>query len=132
MASSVDISAWIILFVGLYALAAAAGELRAPGGWADMLDDLERRAGLRFVTGLVKLALGAAIYLVNPWRPGDWLSIAVSVIGGVAIVEGVLLLASGDRFIHFGRKLIGNSAKGWAGFAALIGAACLLAAFSRL
>lgn len=132
MAHSFEISAWIILFIGLYSLAAGAGELRAPGGWAAMLEDFEQHPGLRFLAGLVTLALGAAIYLVNPWRPGDWLAIIVSVIGGVMIVEGVLLLASGDRLIHFSRKLIGKSTKGWAGFAALLGAACVLAAFSRL
>lgn len=132
MADTLDIPAWIILFLGLYALAAGVGELRAPGGWAAMLDEFEQQAGLRFVTGLVALALGAAIYLANPWRPGDWLAIAVSVIGAVIVVEGALLLASGDRFIRLSRKAIGTASKSWAGLAALLGAAMIIIALSRL
>src|SRR5690606_26542484 len=101
MTETFDIPAWIILFLGLYALAAGVGELGAPGGWAAMLDEFEEQAGLRFVTGFVALALGAAVYLANPWRPDDWLAILVSVVGGVMVIEGALLLASGDRFIRF-------------------------------
>jgi len=60
MAAGADIPAWIALFVGLYALAAAVGELRAPNTWWMMLKEFERSPVLRFVTGLVTLALGAA------------------------------------------------------------------------
>lgn len=132
MAESADISAWILFFVGTYALAAAAGELRAPNTWWAMLKDFERSPALRFVTGFVVLAIGAAIYLANPWRPGDWLSIAASVIGGVAIAEGLLMLAAGDRFLHVGRALIGRAGRAWAGFAALLGIALILLALSRM
>jgi hypothetical protein len=67
---SADISAWIALFLGLYALAAGIGELRSPNSWSTMLKEFERSPALRFVTGLVAaLALGATIYLANPWRP---------------------------------------------------------------
>src|SRR5690606_27131847 len=98
MAETGEISAWIAFFVGLYALAAAVSELRAPDTWMAMLAEFERGPALRFVTGIVVLAIGAAIYLVNPWIPGDWLSIAVGVIGGLAVAEGLLILAAGDRF----------------------------------
>lgn len=132
MAEPADIPAWITLFMGLYALAAAVGELRAPGGWAAMVDDLAQRAGLRFLTGVFVLTLGAALYLVSPWRPGDWLSVVVSVIGGVCVVEGLLILAAGDRFLDFAGRLMGKGASAWAGLAAIIGAAAIFAALSRL
>lgn len=132
MAANADISAWILLFVGFYALAAGAGELRAPNTWWAMLNDFERSPALRFLTGLVTLAIGTAIYLTNPWRPGDGLSIAVSVIGGVAVAEGLLMLAAGDRFIHFGRRLIGRAGRAWAGFAALLGIVAILFALAGL
>jgi hypothetical protein len=132
MAESATIPAWIALFVGLYALAAAVGELRAPNTWWMMLKEFERSPVLRFVTGLVTLALGATIYLVNPWRPEDWLAVAVSVVGGMAVAEGVLILAAGDRFIAFGRALIGRAGRAWAGFSALFGIAAILAGLSRL
>ena len=132
MAAGADIPAWIALFVGLYALAAAVGELRAPNTWWMMLKEFERSPVLRFVTGLVTLALGAAIYLVNPWRPDDWLAVTVSVLGGVAVAEGLLILAAGDRFVTIGRMLIGRAGRTWGGFYALLGVAAVLAGLSRL
>ena len=132
MAEGADISGWIALFAGLYALAAAAGELRSPNTWWAMLKDLERSPALRFLTGLVTLALGATIYLANPWRPDDWLSIAVSVLGGIAVAEGLAILAAGERFLLFGRALLGRGGRGWAAFAALFGIAAILLGTMRL
>jgi len=132
MATNADISAWIALFIGLYALAAGVGELRNANTWWAMLKELERSPALRFVCGLVALALGATIYLVNPWVPGDWLSIAVSAVGGIAVAEGLLLIASGERFLHFSRAMLGRAGHIWAGVAVLIGGAAILAALSRL
>jgi vacuolar-type H+-ATPase subunit I/STV1 len=132
MAQGADISAWIALFLGLYALAASAGELRSPNTWWTMLKDFERSPALRFVTGIVTLALGTAIYLANPWRPGDWLAIAVSVVGGVAVAEGMLILAAGERFLHFARALIGRAGRAWGAFGALFGIAAVVVALLRL
>jgi hypothetical protein len=132
MAETGQIPAWIALFFGLYLLATGAGELRSPGGWWMMLKEFERSPGLRFVTGVVTLALGAAIYLVNPWRPDDWLAIAVSVLGGIGIAKGLLILASGERYLNLMRTLIGRAGRAWAGLAALAGMAILVFAMSRL
>jgi len=132
MAATGPISAWIAFFVGLYLLAAGTGELRSPNGWWMMLKEFERSAALRFVTGFLALAIGATIYLVNPWVPGDWLSIAVSVIGGVAIAKGLLILAAGERFLNLARALIGRGGRVWASLTVLAGIALLLVALSRL
>ncbi len=132
MATAADAPAWIALFLGLYLLAAAAAELREMGTWNAMLAEFERSPALRFVTGVIALAIGAAIYLASPWRPGDWLSVVVSLIGGVAIAEGLLLLAMGDRFLAFARALVIRFGRGWAGFAALAGAALVLAGLAHL
>ena len=132
MAEAHDLPAWILLFVGLYSLAAAVGELRLPGTWAKMLADFERGPGLRFLTGFFVLSLGAAVYLVNPWRPDDWMAIVVSVMGGLMVAEGALILAMGDRFLGFARALIGRAGTAWAGFSAVLGVALIVAAMSRL
>jgi len=132
MAETQDIPAWIALFTGLYSLAAGVGELRSPNSWWAMLKEFERSAGLRFFTGFVVLTFGAAIYLVNPWVPGDWLAIAVNVMGGLMVAEGLLILAAGDRFLHLARALIGRAGRAWAGFSVLFGAALILVALSRL
>ena len=132
MAQTSQISAWIAFFLGLYLLAAAVGELRSANGWWMMLKEYERSPALRFLTGAFTLALGATIYLVNPWRPDDWLSIAVSVLGGVAIAEGLLVLAAGERFVHISRALLGRAGGVWAGLTALAGVALVLVGMIRL
>lgn len=131
MAETIDIPAWIILFVGLYSLTAAIGEWRSPGTWKAMLEDFERSAGLRFVTGFFVMSLGAAIYMVNPWRPDDWLSVVVTVLGGIMAAEGAVILAMGDRFLRFARAFIGGASRFWAAFSALLGAALIAVAALR-
>lgn len=132
MAQTSQISAWIALFLGLYLLAAAVGELRSANGWWMMLKEFERSPALRFLTGVIALVLGATIYLVNPWRPDDWLSIVVSVLGGLAIAEGLLIMAAGERFVHLARALLGRAGGVWAGLTALSGAALTLIGMIRL
>ena len=132
MAETSQIPAWIALFLGLYWLAAGAGELRGPNGWWMMLKEFERSPALRFVTGFVTLAFGATIYLVTPWRTDDWLSIAVSAIGGLHVALGLLILASGERFLQAARALIGRSGRLWGGVGAVAGIALAGVALSRL
>lgn len=132
MAETSQLSAWIALFIGLYLFAAGAGELRAPNTWWAMLKEFERSPGLRFLTGLAALALGATVYLVNPWRPGDWLAIAVSVIGGLWVAKGILVLASGDRYLRLARAMVGRAGRAWAGLAVLAGLALTIVAMVRL
>jgi len=127
-----DIPAWIALFLGLYALAAGAGELRAPGGWNALLLDFERSPGLRFLVGFTCMIAGGAIYLAVPWIAGDWLAIAVNVLGGLALAEGLLILAAGDRYLAFARRLLGNAAPVWAGVSVLFGLAAMVATLTRL
>ena len=131
MAESYEISAWIALFMGLYALSASVGEWRNPGMWAAMVEDFGTSPGLRFLTGIVCIALGAAIYLVNPWRD-DWLSILVSALGGLMVVEGMAILAAGERVMGFGRRLMEKAGSFWVGLSALIGVGLVLAALSRI
>lgn len=140
MEHSQDITAWTALFLGLYALAAGFGELRAPGGWSRMLGEFEANHALRFLTGVFCIFAGGVIFLANPWvaaehlggQSGDLLAILINIIGGLMAVEGMFILAAGDRIIAFARKLMGSVSKGWAGFSCLIGAALLLAAISRI
>lgn len=129
------------MFVGLYALAAAVGELREPGGWQIMVDEFIASPALRVLAGVVCIALGGAIFLLSPWRPGegqggwlpdDWLAALVSIIGAVCLVEGLFLLAAGKRFLAFSARLVRASGNLWAGAAALIGVALIAAAIARI
>ena len=132
MADSTDLPAWIALFAGLYALAAGFGEMRRPGMWASMPPELARNAPFRFVAGVVTLSVGAAIYLASPWRPGDWLAILVSVIGGLMVVEGLLFLAAPDLFARWATKGLKSAERLWPILALLLGVALILAALIRL
>lgn len=132
MAETATIPAWILLFFGIYALAASLGEFRQPGFWKSMIDDFEKVPALRFLTGIVCLVLGAAIYLTNPWVPGDWLSVVVTVIGGWVVVEGVMFLAFGDKFIKLSALMMGGGMRIWAIVGAVMGAAMVVFALTRL
>lgn len=132
MAEAADVPAWIALFVGLYSLAAGLGEWRTPGYWSAILADFERQPGLRFVTGFLVLSIGGAIYMINPWRPDDWLSIVIAVVGGIMAFEGAVILAMGDRFLGFARWLIGRASRAWAPFSVLLGIAFVAAALIRI
>jgi hypothetical protein len=131
MAETHDISAWIALFMGLYALGAAIGELRVPGSWAAMLDGFENSEALRFLTGIVVLSLGAAIYLVNPWNPDDWLSVVVTVMGGGMVLEGVIILGFGRPFLHFASQMMGTVNRIWALFSGALGIVLVCVAMLR-
>ncbi len=131
MAHAADIPAWIALFMGLYALGASIGELRSPGSWAAMLDGFERNEALRFLTGIVVLALGATIYLVNPWNPEDWLSVVVTVMGGGMVLEGVVILGFGRPFLHFASLMLGTVNRVWALFSGVLGLVLVCVAMLR-
>ncbi|MEL7730534.1 hypothetical protein AAG612_13450 [Citromicrobium bathyomarinum] len=132
MATADTIPAWIVLFVGIYAFAAAMGELRLPGTWKGMLHDMEQSHGLRFIAGIFTLTLGATIYLVTPWRPDDWLFISVAALGGLLVLEGIAFLTVGERLVTFGRWLVASASEVWAGISAVLGAALIFVALSRL
>src|SRR3546814_16238379 len=110
MAETTDIPAWIVLFIGLYSLAASIGEWRTPGFWAAMLGDFVRLPGLRFVTGFFVLSLAAAVYTVNPWRPDAWLAVLVTVTGGTMVLGGALILALGHPCPRLAPWLMGRAA----------------------
>ena len=132
MGNAGNITGWIAFFMGLYAVAAGIGELRRPGFWARMVQEFRESSALQFLAGFVTLAIGATIYLVNPWNPADLLSILITVLGAWIFVEGALILAMGDRFLAFASRLMGSGNRVWAGFSIALGLATLFAALVRL
>ncbi len=132
MADAPDIPAWIALFFGVYALSAAIGEFTQPGYWAKMMGNFVSNAGLRFLAGVVCIAIGAAVYLVSPWRPDDWLAIVVTIMGGGMVVEGAIFLAFGERFMLFWRGVLGETSRGWAAFAGVFAIALIAVSLVRL
>ena len=132
MTQAENIPAWIALFLGLYSLAAGVGELRNPGMWQKMTEDFASNGAVVFLTGIMCIGFGGAIYLASPWQQGDWLSILISLVGGFMIAEGAVLIAMGDRLIGVWKRFLGEKTGIWAGLSALIGAGLIFAALSRL
>lgn len=130
--SGSHISGWIMFFIGLYALAAAIGELRRPGLWGRMVQEVRASIALQFILGLFTLVTGAVIYLVNPWQPADPLAILVTVLGAWMFVEGALILAIGDLVLKFAARLMGGNSMIFAGLSALIGGLAIFTAMMRL
>lgn len=127
-----DTPAWVALFFGLYSLSAGYGEIRASGGWVRMVGEWEESYALRFLTGLFCIFAGGVIFLAVPWVSGDWLAILINILGGLMLIEGMVILAAGERVIALARRLMGSAGTGWAGFSCLVGAGFILAAISRL
>ena len=132
MGNEANITGWITFFIGLYSLAAGVGELRQPGFWAGMIREVRASSAIQFLTGIFLIALGAAIYLVNPYDPTDFLSILITVMGAFMFLEGAAIMAFGDWFLGMASKMMNAGNKIWAGFSVLIGLAAIFVAFVRL
>lgn len=113
--------AWTALFLGLFALFAGIGELRQPGHWQKLLKETAASPALQLITAMLELFLGAAVYIVNPWASADWLSSAMSVIGGLMIIEALVVLAFSDVYMAFWLRRFGPLSKLWAWLSVLFG-----------
>ncbi len=126
-----DYSAFVILLTGIYAISASIGELRSPGMWASMIDNLADVTALRFITGIVLIVMGGVAYAVGSWDMSDWVPVIVKVLGAWMVIEGALFLAVGDLFIEFGRRMMGAATKLWVSLSLLMGIAFVIAAALR-
>ncbi|MDE8650264.1 hypothetical protein [Novosphingobium album (ex Liu et al. 2023)] len=128
------VPAWTALFLGVFALFAGIGELRKPGHWERMLGEIAGSPALQLITALLELFLGAVVYLANPWASPDWLSSALSVLGGLMCVEALAILAFSDVYMAFWLRRFGPLSKLWTWASILFGVALIAVAiehFSR-
>lgn len=123
--------AWTALFLGIFALFAGIGELRKPGHWQKMLEEISASPALQILTALIELVLGAIVYLVNPWASPDWLSSAMSVLGGVMCLEAIVILAFSDVYTAFWLRRFGPLSKLWVAISMLFGLALIVLAIPR-
>jgi hypothetical protein len=97
----------LAVLIGVYELAAGIAGLTGRINWAAMLDEFERSPALMFMTGFAAFVVGAAINLGHHhWT--DPLAIIVSLIGWIAIVEGVMIMVCPKPLLAFSRRLVGN------------------------
>jgi hypothetical protein len=97
----------LAVLIGVYELAAGIAGLTGRINWAAMLDEFERSPALMFMTGFAAFVVGAAINLGHHhWT--DLPAIIVSLIGWIAIVEGVMIMVCPKPLLAFSRRLVGN------------------------
>jgi len=107
--------------MGLYFLAAGTGLLVGRKELSAMFKDLSDQPVLGYLGGFIAFAVGGAIVAVhNNWS--DFLSGFVSLIGWIALAEGVLMLACRKWFLGLFERLTLSE-----GFATAMGLGTLVA-----
>lgn len=119
--------AWTALFLGLFSLFAGVGELRNPGQWRKMIDEMVSSPALKIMMAFVELFLGAVVYLANPWASPYWLSKVMSVVGGLMCVEALVTVAFSDIYLTFWARRLAPWSRFWAGFSTALGVALIVA-----
>tara|TARA_A100001391_G_scaffold83275_2_gene54494 strand:+ start:2185 stop:2586 length:402 start_codon:yes stop_codon:yes gene_type:complete len=132
MAQFTDLSGGLAFFAGLFALALGFAELRVRGFYLELLSEWEHAPGLRFLTGVVFVLVGAAIYLANPWQVGDPLAMVVTALGGAIVAAGLAFVAVGERMMALARRLVGVRGRGWAYALVACGVLLVAATYARL
>ena len=74
---------------------------------AAMLDEFDRSPALTFVIGFMVFAIGGTLVLVHClWT--DFLAVIVSLMGWIALAEGLLLMIMPGPLLAFSRRLVGS------------------------
>ena len=121
MNDTIDLTAWSGLVLGLTALFAGIGALRKPGAWRTMLEEVENSPALQFLCGMLELVIGTVVYLINPWVPADLLSCVLKGMGGLMMVEALVILGFVDIYSQFWLKNLTYMHRGWATATSLFG-----------
>lgn len=116
-----DATGWTALLLGLFILFAAVGALRKPGIWQQMIAEFEASPALQLTASLVELLTGAAVYLLNPWVPADPFTCVMKALGGLMILEALVVVGFSDAYFHFWLRNLAFMRRGWALFTFLIG-----------
>lgn len=127
MDATLNITAWSATLLGLSALFAGMGALRKPGIWRTMIEEIEKSPTLQFVCGMLELLVGTVIYLSNAWLPGDILSCIIKTLGGLMMIEALVILGFCDIYTQFWLRTLSHMHRGWAMVTMLFGAALLIA-----
>ena len=110
----IELTGWSALFLGLFLIATALGELRRPGGWQEMIDGIEGTPAMQLAFGLLELLTGVLIYIANPWNPHDLLACVMHAIGGLMAVEALLVIMLFDLYHRFWMRRLGTISRSWA------------------
>ncbi len=112
---------------GIYFIVAGLTGFIARERWGAVLDNFRAKAGLTYLAGVFVFVLGTTIILVhNIWT--DPLAGFISLVGWVAAIEGLVLIAIPGPLLNFSQSLMRPAfITGFAGFAVVLGAVLLFA-----
>ena len=113
MDTNLDPVAWSATLLGAFAIAVAIGALRTPGKWAKLVTEIEESPALQLLCGFAELFVGAAIYLINPWDPADILSMVMKGLGGLMMLEALVVMAISDLYFQTWLKNLAAMRRGW-------------------
>jgi uncharacterized protein YjeT (DUF2065 family) len=115
---------------GLYMLAAGIGVALNSDNVSKMMEEMRQSAFAFYLGGLIAFAIGAVIVsLHNDFSSG--LAIFITLIGWVALAEGVIMLAFPKAMQAFADKMVGliGSGKVWGIAVAALGVVLLVLGF---
>ena len=107
MNTAIPLTLHILVLIGLYELAAGIAGLTGRIDWRAMTDEFMRSPSLSFVTGFMVFAIGG-VMIMNHHHWTDLLAIIVSLVGWIALVEGILMMIAAKPLLIFFRPLIGS------------------------
>ena len=90
--------------IGLYFICGGIAILRDRKVMAGMMQSLADQPMLSYISGVMAFAIGGTILAVHSLWTG-WLAGFVTLVGWVALAEGVLLIAAREPFLRFVSKL---------------------------
>lgn len=131
MDSTIDLTGWSATLLGLFAIAVAIGALRQPGLWLKMIDEVEHSPALQLLSGFMELFVGAAIYLVNPWVSGDLLSMVMKAVGGLMMLEALVVMAICDLYLQMWLKNLAAVHRFWTATTLVLGIVLTIAGTMR-
>ena len=76
---------------------------------------------LQFLCGMLELVVGTVVYLFNPWVPADLLACVLKGIGGLMMIEALVILGFVDIYSQFWLKNLTHMHRGWAMTTSLFG-----------
>ncbi len=123
--TSSDLTLKLSIAFGLYMLVAGPTGFYARERWFAILDGIENAPALSYVTGAFVFVMGCAwIFAHNIWS--DFLAGFISLVGWVAAIEGLIIIALPNVLIKFCRSIMSPAlVTGFAAFTTLAGAALL-------
>ncbi|MEC9344272.1 MAG: hypothetical protein VYD64_10560 [Pseudomonadota bacterium] len=98
MASTLGLTNYLALLYGLYMIAACIGLLRKPEIVDSIMDAMRSSPAAAYAAGISAFVIGGAMVgLHNRWDGP--LEVVVSIVGWVALAEGLVFLAAQDLFV---------------------------------